>query len=49
MSTTTILLKRKTRDELKVMGSKGQTYDQLIRELIKLKKAVTSVPNPVNE
>jgi hypothetical protein len=38
MNTTTILIKRKTKKELKDIGAKGQTYDQLITELIKLKK-----------
>jgi hypothetical protein len=34
MSKVTILLETKTRDELKTLGRKGQTYDQLILELI---------------
>ena len=41
--------KTKTRNELKYIGLKGQTYDQLISELIKLKKDVVSVPKPVIE
>jgi hypothetical protein len=35
MAKVTILLQTKTRDELKALGRKGQTYDQLIVELIK--------------
>jgi hypothetical protein len=38
MSKTTIVVESKTRDLLKEMGSKGQTYDQLIKELIKTKR-----------
>jgi hypothetical protein len=34
MTKVTILLETKTRDELKALGRKGQTYDQLILELI---------------
>jgi hypothetical protein len=34
MAKVTILLETKTRDELKALGRKGQTYDQLILELI---------------
>ncbi|HEY7082759.1 MAG TPA: hypothetical protein VH500_23960 [Nitrososphaeraceae archaeon] len=34
MSKVTILLETKTRDELNTLGKKGQTYDQLILELI---------------
>lgn len=35
---TLIIVKRETKDELKHMGSKGQTYDQVINELITLKR-----------
>ena len=38
MSKTTILVETKTRESLKRMGSKGQTYDQIINELIKVKE-----------
>lgn len=31
---STILIKNKTRDLLKQIGRKGQTYDELINELI---------------
>jgi len=34
MSKVTILLETTTRDELKALGRKGQTYDQLILQLI---------------
>ena len=34
MTKVTILLETKTRDELKALGRKGQTYDQLLLELI---------------
>ncbi|HEY7078838.1 MAG TPA: hypothetical protein VH500_03990 [Nitrososphaeraceae archaeon] len=46
---TTILLKRKTRNELREMGAKGQTYDELISELIKFKKNTTVIPHPMIE
>lgn len=35
---TTILVEEETRDRLKKLGRKNQTYDQLINELIILKK-----------
>ncbi|HEY7082510.1 MAG TPA: hypothetical protein VH500_22705 [Nitrososphaeraceae archaeon] len=34
MAKVTILLETKTRDELKALGRKGQTYDQILLELI---------------
>jgi hypothetical protein len=34
MSKVTILLETTTRDKLKALGRKGQTYDQLILQLI---------------
>ncbi|HEY7081119.1 MAG TPA: hypothetical protein VH500_15585 [Nitrososphaeraceae archaeon] len=34
MAKVTILLETKTRDELKALGRKGQTYDQLVLEMI---------------
>ena len=34
MSKVTILLETTTRDELKAIGRKSQTYDQLIHQLI---------------
>ena len=46
---TTIILKRKTRNDLRDIGSKGQTYDQLISELIKLKKNTMSLPKTIVE
>ena len=33
-STTTISLRKETREMLRRFGSKGQTYDEVIRELI---------------
>lgn len=35
---STILIKSTTRDSLKEIGRKNQTYDQLLLELIKLKR-----------
>jgi hypothetical protein len=37
MPKTTILVETETRESLKRIGSKGQTYDQVINELIKVK------------
>lgn len=39
---TSIILKTTTRDELRRIGRKEQTYDQLIKELIKLKRTTHS-------
>lgn len=33
-ATTTISLRKETKEMLRKMGSKGQTYDEVIRELI---------------
>ena len=33
-TTTTISLRRETKEVLRRLGSKGQTYDEVIRELI---------------
>ena len=33
----TILIKEETKDRLKKLGCKGQTYDQIINELVDLK------------
>ncbi|HEY7589341.1 MAG TPA: hypothetical protein VIB49_11445 [Thermoplasmata archaeon] len=33
-STTTISLRQETKELLRKLGSKGQTYDEVIRELI---------------
>jgi hypothetical protein len=35
---TTIIVSSKTRDLLKQIGTKGQTYDQIIAELLALKQ-----------
>lgn len=37
-SSSTILIKNTTRERLKRMGSKAQTYDQLINRLIDLSR-----------
>jgi hypothetical protein len=34
----TILVQRKTRTQLKEIGKKGQTYDEVISELLDLKR-----------
>ena len=36
--TTTIQVTRDTREELKALGSKGETYDEIIKRLIKIKE-----------
>jgi hypothetical protein len=35
---TTIQILTETRDELKTLGSKGETYDEIIKRLIKAYK-----------
>ena len=39
MSKTTILVESETRERLRQIGRKNQTYDQLINELIKAKRS----------
>lgn len=39
MSKTTIIIENTTRELLKQLGRKNQTYDQLINELVELKQA----------
>ena len=39
MSKTTIILERSTRESLRHIGRKDQTYDDLINELIALKES----------
>lgn len=34
MSTTTVSLRKQTKEVLRRLGAKGQTYDEIIRELI---------------
>ena len=34
MAKTTIVVERKTREELRKRGTKGQTYDKVINELL---------------
>ena len=38
MQSSTILIRNRTRDRLKEIGKKGQTYDAVINELIALKR-----------
>jgi hypothetical protein len=40
MSKTTILIEKQTRDELRKRGIKGQTYDQVISDLLKSKDSL---------
>lgn len=37
MNDTTIIVKKETRNALKELGLKGETYDQIIAKLIRLK------------
>ncbi|MGA7369282.1 MAG: hypothetical protein WBX01_09140 [Nitrososphaeraceae archaeon] len=37
MDDTTIIIKKETRNALKGLGLKGETYDQIISKLIRLK------------
>ncbi len=41
-SKTTIQLSIETRDQLKAIGRKGETYDQIINKLLRLAKQATS-------
>ena len=36
---TTIQVSKETREELKTLGSKGETYDEIIKKLLQHKKA----------
>ncbi|MFW5907738.1 MAG: DUF7557 family protein [Candidatus Natronoplasma sp.] len=38
MSTTTVRIDKETRDMLKEVGSKGQTYDEIIKETLELRR-----------
>jgi len=38
MSTTTVRIDKETRDMLKEVGSKGQTYDEIIQEMLELRR-----------
>ena len=40
MQFKTILVEKKTRDKLRKIGFKGQTYDQVISELLKAKDSL---------
>lgn len=44
MSKTTILIETKTRQQLKEIGRKGQTYDEVLRELIAKKNNIQHLP-----
>lgn len=37
---TTIQLSKETRDELKNLGKKGETYDEIVKKLLKSAKGV---------
>ncbi|MFZ0895558.1 MAG: hypothetical protein WAZ77_13760 [Candidatus Nitrosopolaris sp.] len=41
----TILIRNVTRERLKQIGKKGQTYDELINELIVLRSNTVTSPN----
>jgi hypothetical protein len=43
---STIAISRSTRDMLKELGHKGQTYDQLIQDLIEWKKMKKKQDSP---
>jgi hypothetical protein len=36
MATTTILLEKATRDRLRLLGRKGETYDQILKRLMSI-------------
>jgi len=38
MTTTTVRIDKETRDMLKGVGSKGQTYNDIIREMLELRR-----------
>ena len=40
MSETTIQISRETREKLKKIGSKGQTYDEVIQKLLEIAQKV---------
>ena len=37
---TTIQITKETREELKTLGSKGETYDEIIKKLLQYKECV---------
>ena len=41
MSQTTIQVSKETREKLKGIGKKGQTYDEIIENLLELSKKAT--------
>lgn len=42
MSKTTILIEKNTRESLKSIGSKAESYDSIINSLLKLKNQTTT-------
>jgi hypothetical protein len=49
MTKSTILLEKETRQKLRKAGYKGQTYDEIIKELLQSKKSLEiSLDNPVS-
>jgi hypothetical protein len=38
MVRTTVIIETQTRDELKKLGQKGETYNQIINDLIRVKR-----------
>lgn len=47
MSKTTILIEKQTREQLRKKGIKGQTYDQVISDLLKSKDLLDKSPMTV--
>jgi hypothetical protein len=43
MEKSTILVERRTRKLLRQIGTKGQTYDEVIKELIRTKRNQASI------
>ena len=46
---TTIQISRETREELKELGKKGETYDEIIRKLLKTAKECENKEATLNE
>jgi hypothetical protein len=47
MSKTTILVEKQTREELRKRGIKGQTYDQVISDLLRSKDSPEKSQNSI--
>ena len=43
MATTTIPLETETRDRLRLLGKKGETYDQILNRLMSAAESLTEV------